>query len=70
MPAAALIYHTPFNKQIHECSGFNSAGYLKAFPRNESVDSYIAKSNCGMNATADITEVGVDRTKSTDDTST
>ncbi len=31
-------------------------GYLKAFPRNETVDSYISKTSCGTHGKANITE--------------
>lgn len=43
-------------EEIPECSGFNSAGYLKAFPHNASVDSYISKTSCGAHGPANITE--------------
>lgn len=48
--------HTCASPKIPECSGFNSAGYLKAFPRNASVDSYISKNSCGVHGKANITE--------------
>lgn len=46
----------PFCNQIDDCIGFNNAGFLKAFPRNESIDSYISKTRCGIHGKANITE--------------
>lgn len=33
--------------EIPRCVAFNNKGFLKAFPRNDSVDTYISKTHCG-----------------------
>lgn len=42
-------------EEIPRCVAFNSAGFLKAYPMNESVDTYISLTNCGVHGPADVT---------------
>ncbi|GAB5033180.1 Hypothetical protein NocV09_01201330 [Nannochloropsis oceanica] len=43
-------------EEIPRCVAFNNKGFLKAFPRNESVDTYISKTHCGVHGKANLTE--------------
>ncbi len=43
-------------EEIERCVAFNNKGFLKAFPYNETVDSYISKENCGAHGKADQTK--------------
>lgn len=43
-------------EEIPRCVAFNNKGFLKAFPRNESVDTYISKTHCGIHGKANLTD--------------
>ena len=43
-------------EEIPRCVAFNNKGFLKAFPRNESVDTYLSMTHCGIHGKANLTE--------------
>jgi hypothetical protein len=43
-------------EEIEDCVAFNDRGYLKSFPKNESVDSYVSTKKCGEHGRARVSE--------------
>lgn len=42
-------------EEVPRCVAFNNKGFLKTFPHNETVDTYISRTSCGEHGKANVT---------------